>query len=78
MSCFIVPPHMLEQISENGSPEERRSAISTLALSERFRARRQLLAALFADDDAWCATTLAEPATLAPIVRPEPRRIARA
>ena len=37
---------MLEQISENGSPEERRSAIATLALSERFRARRQLLAAL--------------------------------
>jgi len=39
---------------------------------------RQLLAALFADDDAWCATTLAEPATLGPIVRAEPRRIARA
>ena len=37
---------MLEQISENGSPEERRSAIATLTLSERFRARRQLLAAL--------------------------------
>jgi UDP-3-O-[3-hydroxymyristoyl] N-acetylglucosamine deacetylase len=37
---------------------------------------RQLLAALFADDDAWCATTLAEPATLAPIVRPETRRVA--
>ena len=39
---------------------------------------RQLLAALFADDDAWCATTLAEPATLGPIVRPETRRIASA
>jgi UDP-3-O-[3-hydroxymyristoyl] N-acetylglucosamine deacetylase len=39
---------------------------------------RQLLAALFADAEAWCATTLAEPATLGPIVRAEPRRIARA
>ena len=39
---------------------------------------RQLLAALFADADAWCATTLAEPAPFATIARPEPRRAARA
>src|ERR1044071_1477988 len=39
---------------------------------------RRLLAALFADRAAWCGTTLAEPATLGPIVRAEPRRIARA
>jgi UDP-3-O-[3-hydroxymyristoyl] N-acetylglucosamine deacetylase len=39
---------------------------------------RQLLAAVFADDEAWCATTLAESAALSPIAAPEPRRIARA
>jgi len=44
--CCVVPPHMLEKISENGTPDERRAALSTLALSERFRARRQMLAAL--------------------------------
>lgn len=37
---------MLEKIAENGSADERRAALATLALSERFRARRQLLAAL--------------------------------
>jgi UDP-3-O-[3-hydroxymyristoyl] N-acetylglucosamine deacetylase len=39
---------------------------------------RQLLLTLFADDSAWCATTLAEPAALGTIAAPEPRRIARA
>ena len=39
---------------------------------------RQLLAALFADNDAWRATTLAEPAAFGPVATPEPRRIARA
>ena len=39
---------------------------------------RQLLAALFADNDAWCRTTLAEPAALGTVAPPEPRRIARA
>ena len=39
---------------------------------------RQLLAALFADPDAWRATTLAEPAAFGTIAAPEPRRIARA
>ncbi len=44
--CFVLPPYMLESISRNGSPEQRRSALTTLIASERFRARRQLLAAL--------------------------------
>ncbi len=44
--CFIVPPHILVKICENGSPEERECALETLALSERFRERRRLLAAL--------------------------------
>jgi UDP-3-O-[3-hydroxymyristoyl] N-acetylglucosamine deacetylase len=39
---------------------------------------RELLAALFADRDTWCATTLAEPAPLGTIAKPETRRIARA
>ena len=38
---------------------------------------RQLLAALFADHDAWCATTLAEPAPLNVVAKPDTRRIAR-
>ena len=45
-SCFVLPPYILESISRNGSAEQRRSALATLVVSERFRARRQLLAAL--------------------------------
>ncbi len=37
---------MLRSIAENGSPEERRDALATLLASERFRTRRQLVAAL--------------------------------
>jgi UDP-3-O-[3-hydroxymyristoyl] N-acetylglucosamine deacetylase len=39
---------------------------------------RQLLSALLADRDAWCATTLAAPAPLGAIAKPDTRRIARA
>lgn len=42
--CSIVPPHILESIVVHGSPEERRAALATLARSERFRQRRDLLA----------------------------------
>jgi hypothetical protein len=38
--CFIVPPHVLIQMIEEGSPEIRTSAIRTLAISERVRERR--------------------------------------
>ncbi len=35
---------MLRSIAENGSPEERRLALATLLVSERFRTRRQIVA----------------------------------
>src|SRR5207302_9856258 len=38
---------------------------------------RRLLAALFADADAWCETTLVDAPALAPIAWPETRRAAR-
>ena len=37
---------MLRSIAENGTPEERRSALSTLLVSERFRTRRQIVSGL--------------------------------
>ena len=39
---------------------------------------RRLLAALFADDNAWCETTIAEPSAIEAVVWPEARRAARA
>ena len=39
---------------------------------------RRLLAALFADDSAWCETTIAEPGAIEAVVWPEARRAARA
>jgi len=45
-SCFILPPHVLISICENGTAEERGRALRTLVLSERFRARREVLALL--------------------------------
>ena len=45
-SCFILPPYILTRIGQNGDPEERESAWRTLVLSERFRERRAILAAL--------------------------------
>jgi Zn-dependent metalloprotease len=44
--CSILPPHMLEAIVLNGSVDERRTALRTIALSERLRQRRYLLASL--------------------------------
>ena len=38
--CFIVPPHVLIQMIEEGSPDLRTSAVRTLAISERVRERR--------------------------------------
>lgn len=46
-SCFsIVPPHILDAIGRNGTAAERRSAWATLALSERLRGTRAILATL--------------------------------
>jgi Zn-dependent metalloprotease len=44
--CSIVPPHILESIARSGDAEERRAALTTLARTERFRARRELIAAM--------------------------------
>ena len=44
--CFIVPPHVLVSIAENGTPEERSNALATLFLSERLRGERRILGAL--------------------------------
>ena len=44
--CGILPPHILISIVARGTAEERRDALATLALSERFRGRRHLLGAL--------------------------------
>ena len=44
--CGILPPHILKRICQNGSPQQRECALATLVLSERFRARRELLDAL--------------------------------
>jgi len=44
--CGILPPHILIAICENGTVEERDFAIATLVLSERLRARRQVLSDL--------------------------------
>ncbi len=40
ISC-IVPPYMLQQISENGTPEQRKSASQTAMLSDQIREHRQ-------------------------------------
>jgi len=36
----ILPPHMLQNIAEHGSPEQREWAVRTLAVSEQFRGQR--------------------------------------
>ena len=38
--CFIVPPHVLIQMIEEGTPELQVSAVRSLAISERVRERR--------------------------------------
>jgi Zn-dependent metalloprotease len=46
--CRILPPYILDAIVQNGTLEQRRRALSTLAASERLRGRRQALALLLA------------------------------
>ncbi|WP_026735843.1 M4 family metallopeptidase [Fischerella sp. PCC 9605] len=41
--CCVVPPHMLENIAVNGSPEQRRWAFHTLSVSAQFRGRRNVI-----------------------------------
>jgi Zn-dependent metalloprotease len=40
--CSIVPPYMLEEIAERGTPEEREAALATLGVDQTFRAMRPL------------------------------------
>ena len=37
----IIPPHMLKEIAERGSPAQREWALRTLTISEQFRGQRQ-------------------------------------
>jgi Zn-dependent metalloprotease len=38
----ITPPHMLEQIAQNGTPRQREWALRTLATTEQFRGQRHI------------------------------------
>ncbi len=42
ITCFL-PPYMLRQIAQNGTPEQRARAAQTLIATEQFRAQRALL-----------------------------------
>jgi Zn-dependent metalloprotease len=42
----IIPPHMLREIAQRGDEEQRTWALSTLAVSENLRGRREALGGL--------------------------------
>lgn len=42
----IVPPHILREVSQRGSPAQRAWALNTLTVSEQFRGRRTVLGSL--------------------------------
>ena len=44
--CFIAPPFLLARLAEEGSTEQRRAAVRTLAASASIRARRALITEL--------------------------------
>ncbi|MFQ4146124.1 M4 family metallopeptidase [Chlorogloeopsis sp. ULAP02] len=44
--CCIVPPHMLENIAVNGTPQQRSWAFHTLSVSAQFRGRRNVVGAI--------------------------------
>jgi len=60
--CFIVPPHVLVEMIEAGSPEVRASAVRTLAISERVRERRALVRRLVQHEPQASAALLLPPA----------------
>lgn len=41
--CFIVPPHILRQVAQNGTPEQKEWAFQNLGLSSRIRGQRDVL-----------------------------------
>jgi Zn-dependent metalloprotease len=59
--CFIVPPHVLVQMIEEGSPEVRTSAVNTLAISERVRERRAVTRRLVQHEPQAAAALLLPP-----------------
>jgi len=59
--CFIVPPHVLVQMIEEGSPEVRASGIRTLAISERVRERRAVTRRLVQHEPQAAAALLPAP-----------------
>lgn len=66
--CFIVPPYVLAQMIEDGSPELRASAVSALAISERIRERRAVTRRLVQHYPQAAAALLAPPAGVQQIV----------
>jgi len=42
-TCFIIPPHMLREISQRAPQPQRARALNTLVLSEQFRGRRNAI-----------------------------------
>jgi Zn-dependent metalloprotease len=41
--CYIIPPHILKEIAQNGSAAEKTQALETLTTTEQFRGHRQVL-----------------------------------
>jgi Zn-dependent metalloprotease len=48
--CYIVPPHLLARIIEEGNAEEREAALLTLASSASLRTRRSLVTSLLREE----------------------------
>ncbi len=44
--CYIIPPHITEEIVKNGNEQERTAALQTLVASEQFRGRREVMGVL--------------------------------
>jgi len=45
MICFIVPPHILEEIKNNGSDTQKAWAEKTIAMSDQIRQKREMMPA---------------------------------
>ncbi len=60
--CFIVPPHVLVRLIEDGPPETRPAAIRALAISERVRERRAVTRRLVQHEPQAAAAMLLPPA----------------
>lgn len=45
--CDVIPPHMLENVALNGTPQQRNWAFNTLNLSAQLRGRRDIVGNIF-------------------------------